>query len=179
MKPFWGSNGKLEYFLFWGLRWPKNFAYDTYILQTYNSSSSEHVNINWCQISGNILKTKTTKDRTLTYFGIKNDLQWASKAHILHTPETSFNKHTRLTQKQWRYFEKIVEIQVWDAVSFSSLSITPNENLLMFMSYKTLISTVYFYLTSTRKQKFTIIMDFCQVKLSQNEDIKLSKISTE
>ena len=59
----------------------------------------------------------------------------------------------------------------WGAVSYSSLSITQVKIYSSSYLIKRLFPCLNFYLNLTRKQKFTIIMDFCQVKLSQNQDI--------
>ena len=59
----------------------------------------------------------------------------------------------------------------WGAVSYSSLSITQVEMYSSSYLIKCWFPLLNFYLNLTRKQKFTIIMDFCQVKLSRNEGI--------
>ena len=61
----------------------------------------------------------------------------------------------------------------WDAVSCTSLSITEVKIYSSSYLIKHWFTLLNFYLNLARKQKFTIIwiMDFCQAKLSQNEDI--------
>ena len=68
------------------------------------------------------------------------------------------------------HLQKLVD-QGWGAVSYSSLSITPVKIYSSSYLVKRWFPMLNFYLNLTRKQTFSIIMDICQVKLSQNEDI--------
>ena len=61
--------------------------------------------------------------------------------------------------------------QGWRAVSYSSLSITQLKIYSSSYPIKRWLPLLNFYLNMARKQTFTIIMDSCQVKISQNEDI--------
>ena len=60
--------------------------------------------------------------------------------------------------------------QGWGAVSYSSLSITQVKIYSSSYLIKRWFHLLNFHLNLTRKQKFTIIMDICQVELSQNEN---------
>ena len=67
----------------------------------------------------------------------------------------------------------------WGAVSYSSLSIAQVKIYSSSYLIKRWFPLLNFYLNLTRTQKRTIIIDFCQVKLSHNEDIKLRRFSHE
>ena len=73
---------------------------------------------------------------------------------------------------------KVICIPGWGAASYSSLSIT--EAKICSRSY---LSRCWLllncYINLKRKQRFTMIMDLSQVKLSHNENIQLSKFSLE
>ena len=79
-----------------------------------------------------------------------------------------------LARKGLNVFSKASEYNVdlgCGAVSYSSLSITQVKIYLSSYLIKHWFQLLNVYLNLTRKQKLKIIMDFCQEKLSQNEDV--------
>ena len=58
----------LNHVLFWGLKWPRNWASEAIIQHISKSSSNWHVNQDWCETSGKILR-KWPKTGIFTYLG--------------------------------------------------------------------------------------------------------------
>ena len=61
----------LNHVLFWGPKWPGNWASEADVRHTTKSSSNWHVNQDWCQTSGKCLR-KWKNTGIFTYFGARS-----------------------------------------------------------------------------------------------------------
>ena len=88
---------------------------------------------------------------------------------LMGPPSHSVTPVTSVTHANCRWWDPKWQLG-WGAVSYSSLSITQVKIYSSSYLIKRWFQLLNFYLNLTRKKKFTIIMDFCQVELSQNEN---------
>ena len=80
--------------LFRSPKWLGSWASEADIQHTSKSSSNWHVNEDWCETSGNVLR-KWPKTGILTYLGPKVAKNWASDVHILYTSKITCNEHVK------------------------------------------------------------------------------------
>ena len=61
-----------HFYLLWGPKWPRNWAFDAHIEHISESSSNEHIKQDWCESRGNFLKENGPKIHT--YKSSSNEL---------------------------------------------------------------------------------------------------------
>ena len=93
--------------IFWGPRWPGNWASEAIIQHTSKSSSNWYVNYGWCETSGNcwenvqrpeillILASKVAQ--ILDLWHIQNYSQWTCEAILIWN--------------RWKCFEEVTKVQ--------------------------------------------------------------------
>ena len=87
-KLFENMTKNLNHFLFWGPKWPANWASEANIQHTSKSSSNWHLYQDWCETRGNIL-SKWPKNRNCY---LLTDPRWpkngTTEAYIIHTSKS-------------------------------------------------------------------------------------------
>ena len=96
--------------VFWGPKWPRNWASEADIQQTSKSSSNWHVNQDRCKTTGKFLR-KWPKTWILLFWGPK----WPKKeAHLLYTSKKNCSMWSNTDMKHWKLFEKMTIDQNFD-----------------------------------------------------------------
>ena len=78
----------LNYDLFWGPKWLGNRASET------NVQHNWHVNHDWCETSGNVLRNYQRQEFDL-FWGPTCPTIWDSEAHILRTSKSTCNEYAK------------------------------------------------------------------------------------
>ena len=106
----------LTHVLFWGPKWPGNWASESDIQHTSKSSSNWHVHQDWCETSGKFLR-KWLKIGIFTYLGPKVAQNCSSELDLWgpYFPHRwkYLQRVTILMWNQWKIFEKWPKSRFW------------------------------------------------------------------
>ena len=109
----------LNHVLFWGPKWPRNWASEADSQHTSKSTSNWYVNQDWCEISGQFMR-KWSKTGIFTYFGAQGSPKIGLLGPIFITNLKVFamSMWSNTDMKPLKTFEKIIKNQnfylFWD-----------------------------------------------------------------
>ena len=107
----------LNYDLFWGQKWPGNWASEANIQHTSKSSSNWLVRQDWCETSGKCMR-KWPKIRIFTYF-------WAESGPKIVPLRSIFSSHLKvLAISMWRNTDVKPVKAFWESDQTSELWLT-------------------------------------------------------
>ena len=85
VKTFWEITKHQKFFLLWGPKWPRNWAFEAHIFHFSEGSSIAHIKQDWCESRPNFL-TKYSKTWILTHLEAQNGPKFGPLVPLFYTP---------------------------------------------------------------------------------------------